>query len=150
MITSKVLFDTNVLVYHQNKDDFFYQYSRQSHQKVWEGKITGVIASQNFLELSAVLTNTHPTKYPLSIQNVASEIEKYLKSGFFKIIYPNSDTLNIYLDLIRKYRLSHYRKIFDVFLVATMLSNDVNTILTANVKDFNFAEIKTIDLTAVK
>jgi len=150
MSTSSVLFDTNVLVYNQDKDSSYYKDAYFYHKKVFKGEFQGVIAVQNFLEFSAVITSPFHVIRPLSVKSATLEIEKYQSNDTFHIIYPNDSTISVFLDLLRKYKVRNSKHVFDVFLVATMLSNHIDTILTANVKDFVFNEIKTIKLTSNK
>lgn len=141
-----IFFDTNILIYNQDQDSSFYQQALDYHQKVMTGKIRGVISSQNLLEFSAVMTNPKKITKSLSQKIVALEINKYLKSPF-TIIYPKQETLSIFVKLIKKYRLSNPKHVFDFFLIATMLSYNITHILTINDKDFLlFKEIKVIKL----
>lgn len=65
----------------------------------------------------------------------------------FKIIRPNEETFKVFIQLIKKYKLKDPRQFFDIYLCATMLSHKVDTILTANAKDFSqISEIKIIPL----
>lgn len=146
MTSSKVLFDTNVLLYNQNRNSLFYSAAFNYHKKVFDGEIKAVISSQNILEFTSVLMNPKITPHPLTKKQVITELENYYKYGSFEIIYPNEETLVIFIELLKKYHLRNHRQIFDIFLVATMLSNGINTILTANDQDFPFKEIKVIEL----
>ena len=57
-----------------------------------------------------------------------------------RIISPDYKTHNIALELIKKHNLSS-NLIFDAYLTATAISNNVYTIATDNVKDFKKFEI---------
>lgn len=87
-----------------------------------------VITQQNLVELSAVLTrrglNTKVT-------------EKYLRSfaEAIPVLKPTADTIEIFLKQIRK-RSIKGSKVFDIYLVATLISNGVNKLYTYNEKDF--------------
>lgn len=140
------LFDTNVLVYNQDRDSLFYNKAASYHQKAIFGEIKTVIATQNLLEFAAVMVNSKKITRPLSQKQTAKEINKYLESACFKIIYPNEKTLNYFIKLLKKYLFKNPKQIFDLFLVATMITNKVKYILTANEQDFQFKEIKVIKL----
>lgn len=58
------------------------------------------------------------------------------------MIYPGPELIEIMIDLLKRHKITK-QKIFDLQLVATMLSNGVNQIYTYNKKDFlKFKEIK--------
>lgn len=148
MKTSKqtILFDTNILVYNQDKDSQFYKFASSFHRNAIEGKIKPVISSQNLLEFSAIMINPKKIIKPLSQKIVALEMKRYVSSGIFEIIYPNLKTVSVFTGLLKKYKLKNPRQTFDLFLVATMISNDIFQILTLNRKDFQFNEINVVEL----
>ena len=142
-----ILFDTNVLVYNQDQDSKFYAQAAMYHSKALSGNVTAVVSSQNLLELVAVITNPERITRPLTQKQVSLEVEKYLSSSSFTVIYPNDNTMTFFTKLLKRYRLKNSRQTFNLFLVATMLSNGIKTILTANDQDFRlFKEIKVIKL----
>jgi predicted nucleic acid-binding protein len=143
----EVLFDTNVLVYVQDKKSGFYDSSLKYHDKALSRKIVPYVSSQNILEMLSVITNPKKVANPLNTKIASDEAEKYTSSSYFKVIYPNRSTFKSFFKLIRKYGLASPYGIFDLFLVATMISNKVKTILTANYKDFELiSEIEVIRL----
>lgn len=147
MKTSEIiLFDTNVLVYNQDRNSKFYQEASAYHNKAFSGEIKGAVTVQNFLEFSAVMINPRKIVRPLTQKLVAAEIRKYIQSRVFNIVVPNEKTLPVFISLLKKYKLKNPRQVFDLFLAATMISNDIFCILTANVGDFAFKEIKVINL----
>lgn len=86
---------------------------------------------------------------PILPKPAFSMIENYSNSPF-RIIYPNINTSSVFSELFQK-RPAKGGKIFDVFLAATMLSNNIPTIITANTKDFEgFLNIKIIDLKSLR
>lgn len=142
-----VLFDSNVLIYNQNINAPLHQQSRNYHEKVLVGEINGVISPQNITEFFAVITSPRRITKPLSPDKALVQIQNYLNpASNFSIIYPNRLTLQIFQELQKSYKVRSQR-IFDVFLVATMLGNNISSILTANTKDFaHYLQIKAIDL----
>lgn len=138
-----ILFDTNILVYSQNKKDPRYQTCQNWIKKSENQKIQGAISSQNIVEFVSVFINlsklTHQTKQEDVIKSLAS-----FQSPIMKIIYPTAQTVSIFNQLLIKNQTTP-KKVFDLFLIATMLSNSVKQLLTYNTKDYvQFPEIKTI------
>lgn len=143
-----ILFDSNVLIYNQNINAPLYQQSKNYHERVLASEINGVVSPQNITEFFAVITSPRRITKPLSPDKALTAIQNYLNpASNFSIIYPNRLTLQIFRDLQKKYKVRS-QKIFDVFLVATMLGNNISTILTANTKDFApfSKKIKILDL----
>ena len=134
-----MLIDSNVLVYSINL-------SSPKHKKAQEflqenlGEL--VVAHQNIFESLRVLT--HPKfPNPMKIDKAIDAIESILSEC--TVISPDYRTHRITLELIKKYSLSA-DKIFDAYLVATALGNDIGIIATDNTKDFKkFKEIKIIN-----
>lgn len=143
MISSKelLLFDTNVLVYAHNKKSKYFNVAYSLLKIVQEGKLKAVVAHQNLLEFYAIVTNPDRVEKPLSQTQAKREVQNYLGSRF-NIIQPNEKTLGLFIELLRAKRVRN-REVFDCYLVATMLSNGVKTIYTANEKDFQkYPEIR--------
>lgn len=144
-----ILFDTNVLVYAHNFDSTFHHYALSIVKDVVEGRLKGVLAEQNLLEFYSIITDHKRVPNPLSPKEARELIKDYLHSPF-EIILPNQETGEILLSLCQENNIKN-GEIFDVYLAATCISNNVKTILTANVKDFkNLAVIKVIDLNSRK
>jgi predicted nucleic acid-binding protein len=139
-----ILFDTNILVYVHNKVSIYHKKAYQLEADVLAGKLPAVLSSQNLIELYSIITNPKKTLRPLPAVEANKVIQDYLDSPF-KIIYPKEGTIEELFELTSSAN-THGGKIFDTFLVATMLSNNVNTIYTNNEKDFlRFREIKVIN-----
>lgn len=133
-----MLVDTNILVHSINADS---PRHRRAQQFI---KFTDdlVITHQNIFEALRVLT--HPTfPNPMKIQKAVNAVLSI--SDKCQIIIPNQETHYLALELIKKHNLSGNR-IFDAYLVATALSNDITDVATDNVKDFQkFSEIEVIN-----
>lgn len=72
------------------------------------------------------------------------EIEKYFRSKTILKIYPGPDIIERSLELLRRYEITR-QEIFDLQLVATMLSNNVTRLYTFNQEDFSkYKEIEVI------
>lgn len=136
-----IVVDTNMLVYATNKSSSHY---KSSNKFLRENFASIVLCNQVVNEYLRVLTHKSfqkPLKMSLAIKNV----EAYKKS-FGSFILPNNNTHSVFIDLINKYELTS-NKVFDAYLVATAISNNVNRLVTFNTKDFEiFDEIEVVDL----
>ena len=139
-----ILFDTNILVYVHNVESPNHQIAYQLESQVIKEKLEAAVSSQNLTELYATITNPSKISKPVIPAEAKRIINDYLNSSF-QIIYPKEDDLKLALSLVSDKKVVG-RKIFDVYLVATMLSNSINTIYTNNDKDFQiFDNIKVVN-----
>ena len=139
-----VLFDTNILVYVHNRASLYHKTAYLLETQVLEGKLQAAISTQNILEFYSTVTSPQKINLPLSPQEAGRVIHDYLASPF-QIIHPHAGDFDraLYFSIERKIK---GRKIFDLYLIATMLSNGIETIYTANDKDFRiFKEINAIN-----
>ena len=136
----KIFFDTNVLVYAHDKDSSFHADSATLLQLVFSGKVKGIIAEQNIIELYRVLTNpVAMRKKPLTPLQAANLISQTYRSGFFEIVYPNSFTTDKVLQLAIDGNVTS-AKIFDTRLAAMILHTNTDYFATHNVKHFKEIE----------
>lgn len=144
-ISDSVLFDSNILIYTHNKASFFHRQAFDLVKAVMGGSIKGVLAQQNLLEFYSTITDSRRVEKPLSAKEALSLVEQYLSSPF-RIIFPSTETIQATLALGYKQNFKN-GKIFDVYLIATMLSNNISSIITVNAKDFkDFPGIKVFDI----
>lgn len=133
-----ILIDSNILV-HAINTRFT---NHKKAQRFINSRDNLVIAHQNIFETIRVITHStfpHPMKIQKAVKAVLS-----ISEGC-RIIIPNQETRYLALELIERHNLSGNR-IFDAYLAATMLSNDIFTIATDNEKDFKkFDEIEVIN-----
>jgi len=142
-----ILLDTNILVYAHNSSSIFHSQSLDTVKDVIEGRLRGLLTHQNLLEFYSIITDRKRVANPLSPEEAQELVNNYLHSPF-EIIFPGQETGEILLSLCQENSIKN-GEIFDVYLAATCLSNNIRTILTANVKDFqNLAGINIIDLNA--
>ncbi len=132
-----ILFDTNILIYIQDKNSQFFHEAFKLHQDVLMGKIVGCITLQNLSEFISVITNPRRVPKALSLMQAKKEVSKYLNSGVFKVIVQNTVTPEVFRLLLKNWQPKTTSQIFDLQLVSTMLSNGVNQIITNNPKDFD-------------
>lgn len=133
-----VLIDSNVIIYSSNTLSSKYEQAVDFRNAGIAGYFRPVISYQNILESMRVLTHTVYNN-PMTSKEAMEHIHSF--RSFCSVIYPLSETLEVYFRLMEKYALTG-NAIFDTYLVATMLSNDIHFIATDNVKDFGrFEEI---------
>jgi len=134
-----MLVDSNILVYAINIDSSKYLRAK----KFLEENIQNLqVAHQNILETLRVLTHKK-FEHPIKIKDAIGAIEGIVKGC--TVISPDHRTHTVTLQLIEKYNISS-NGIFDAYLIATALCNDINIIATDNVKDLGkFEGIKIIN-----
>lgn len=131
ILNTKCLFDTNILVYALDVHSSRYKIAKDFIDNVINGKIEGVLAQQNIIELTNVLIKKLGVEKKSGLQIVHT----YASKSNFNIITPQITTHNRFLNLCLE--LENRRKqFFDLYLAATMLDNEVNQIVTANDEDF--------------
>ena len=139
------LIDSNILVFSHNIASPFQERAKELLFLVLNGEIKGVLSPQNLLEFYSVITNPKRVEKPLLIADVSFLVDEYLTSGDISFIYPKEGTSSRAFSLARKYQIRK-ADIFDTYLIATMLDNDVKIIYTDNDKHFRiFEEIKVIN-----
>ncbi len=127
----KILFDTNILVYAHNTDSPFNQKALELYNTT-ENICT---TQQNLLEFYSVITNDKKVEKPVTDMEAQSLLKFYSDSQKFNIISPNINTIKILNELATQYRFKGV-EIFDIYIVATMISNDISIIYTADTKIF--------------
>ena len=138
-----VLFDSNVLVYAHNLDSPFYLQSRELHQRVIYGELRAAVAFQNLLEFYSVITNPNIVESAKSSDEAKNLCLNY--ATYFEVISPKEIVLGTTLAMAQNQKVIG-RKIFDTFLVATMLANGIDTIYTNNERHFEmFKEIEAVN-----
>lgn len=145
MTTSKrALFDSNVLVYSHQTHSKFHAPARNLLRKALEGEVSLCIAPQVLSEFYAIITSQRRVTSPIQPEQARAEIDAYVRSENIQKIYPNEDSLYLTVDLLSKYRVKE-QDVFDLQLVATMLSNGIYHIYTYNSADFaQFREIEVL------
>lgn len=130
-----MLIDTNILIYSINADS---PKHKQAQKFLKDNETELVISHQNVLEAIRVLTHRSFSK-PMTLKHALKAVLAITKSCF--LISPNQSTYYFAIEFIKNYKLSGNR-IFDAYLAATALSNDITTIATDNARDFKkFKEV---------
>ena len=123
----KYLVDTNILIYALNKTSSLYTKSRKILE-TQNPEAYFIIAQQNLVELTSVLTK----QYKVSLKEAVNTARAF--SEHFEVITPMRDTWEMFTHMAE--RQNKQIAPFDIFLAATMLSNGVERIITANSEDF--------------
>ena len=137
-----VLLDTNILVYAANSSISFNNKASEICGKAMKGEIKACVSIQNLYEFYRVITDPKRVPNPLSETESSKVVMEYINCEKIKKIILKDRTLNLMLKMAVDYKVRGSR-IFDLLLVATMLDNGVNEILTHNDSDFkSFSEIR--------
>ena len=129
--------DANILVYAYNLDSpFNLRASVFLEEDVLTGNIKACLPYQSLYEFYAIMTDPGRVENPVQPEKAKEIIETYLRARNIPKIYPHKSNLRNVLDLISKYNVAK-QEIFDAVLVATLLDNGVNGIITKNTKHFD-------------
>jgi predicted nucleic acid-binding protein len=121
-IYDSVLLDTNVLIYAEDILSEYHQTAKKIRDKSLKGEVFACICPQILSEYYSIVTNSKRVVHPIHPKQALLEIEKYISAEIILKIYPNMNTLEELSKLIEKYKPTG-TLIFDVTLIATMLSN---------------------------
>lgn len=140
-----ILFDANVLVHAHAIHSPFYDVARRLRDQAAQGELTACVSPQVLCEFFAVTTDARRFQPALSPRQAIHEVTTYwTRSGFRKIL-PTERTIARLADLLDHDAVTG-PGIFDVFLVATMMDNQVRILYTQNTKDFSrFTDIQAIN-----
>ncbi len=122
------LVDSNIIIYAINTSSPKHKIGQQFLQ---EKQKTLVLSQQNIFESIRVLT--HP-KFPSPMKSLDAVDAVGRIARILNIIAPVYETAFVAMELIKRHGLVADR-IFDAYLVATMLTNDITEIATDNEKD---------------
>lgn len=140
---SRVLFDTNILVYFLNNASIYHSVSEDLIQKASMGELALYLSVQNLNECLRVIHSPKAFTKPLSRREALEKIESLERLAY--VIYPQSESFTIHKKLFKTYAVG-VRNLYDNFLAATMLSYGIQTLYTHNVKDFKiYKEIEVIN-----
>lgn len=132
---SKLLLDTNVLIYSIDEDSKYFKRSHNLFSEQFELYTT----SKNLSEFLSVITRI--PKNPLSLKDALLVVDDFTKAA--TILYPNDESFLIFQNLLHKYQPTGLQ-IHDYEILSIGLANQVSTIATFNEKDFN--RVKEIEL----
>jgi len=136
---SKVLVDTNILVYGVDEDSAFFKRAR----KILEQKKNQLVTtSKNLIEFLAVTTKS--SGYNLK-NDTALEIVEEIIQGV-EIVYPTQESMAIFLNLMNLYQPKGL-KVHDFEIISIGLANGVREVASFNTKDFK--SVKEISLVEI-
>lgn len=124
-----MLVDTNIIIYAINSNSPKHKLAQEFLKK---NLANLEFAHQNVFEAIRVLTHN---KFSNSMNSTKAQEAVLAISEAGSLISPDETTFYIALELIKKHKLEGNR-IFDAYLAATALSNNVNVVVTDNIKDF--------------
>ena len=145
MTTSEFsLLDTNILVYAADETSPFHRAAVLLRERGLRGEISLCICPQVLNEFFAIITDPKRVSSPIIQKEALLEIEKYFYSNNILKIYPAPQVIEITMDFLKRYEITK-QEIFDLQLVATMLSNNVTRLYIYNQEDFlKFKEIEVL------
>lgn len=125
---SRILVDTNILVYLIDEESAFFERARQVVEK---GEYQLVTTSKNLIEFLAVTTKF--SGYNLSTGTALQIVGEFIDN--FEIIYPSQESLAIFFDLMTRYQPKGL-KVHDIEIISIGLANGLFDVATFNAKDF--------------
>ena len=127
------LIDSNVLISSYDETEEQHERSYALVEKAMNREVEAAVAHQNLLEYLAVVTNPKRVEHPLSPEEALKNIDMYISS--LNVISPKSTTVALLQRLLKAKPVTK-GKVFDLYLVATALDNDIAQICTWNTADF--------------
>lgn len=141
---TKVLLDTNILVYSANPQSEFHLKTSQFLQKLMLSNTKIYIPDKALYEFYRVLSSQVLKKY-FTIEEAKETWRSFAFSPFFETIYSDERILKTTDKLLDKFPDTH---IFDLQIMACGLVFKADTIYTKNLKDFpTNLETKVVDPT---
>ena len=140
-----VLLDSNILIYAEQAEDPHHGAAKSLRDRALAGEIRACISPQVLSEFFAIVTNPRRVSTPLTAEKALENIRNYNRSQKLLKIFPGHHIINRMIALLETHPISG-QNIHDLYLVATMLENDVSFIYTYNVADFaRISEIQVLN-----
>lgn len=141
-VSDLAIIDTNVLVYAADASSEFHSVARAIRDR---DDTALAVTPQILMEFYAIITDPRRVTAPRSGEEARAELEKYIYSPRIVTLHPTHDVLTQVLVLLESHPQVTRQTIFDLFIVATMLGNQVSRIYTFNTQDFiGFDEIEVL------
>lgn len=128
----RCLLDTNVLVALVNRDHKNHLRALKLFDRLFQKEFTGVISSQNLLELASVLVHG----YKQGREVVKKDISRFASDSLIEVVYPDFHTLEKFFSLMGEETGLH---LTDLYLLATAIAFQIEVLVTG---DTDFAKIK--------
>ncbi|HOD39860.1 MAG TPA: PIN domain-containing protein [Candidatus Wallbacteria bacterium] len=142
---NRIFIDTNILISCYDEKRKRHEIAFNFIEKSMNGEYDAYVSVQILNEFARNLMNPVKTSKPLDNETVSELLEEIYGSAI-KILPVSFEGHKRLLKLNSKYNL-YGAKFFDLLIVATMLENDIKTIVTENVDDFeDFKEIKILSI----
>ncbi|UJS16356.1 MAG: type II toxin-antitoxin system VapC family toxin [Candidatus Jettenia sp.] len=129
---SKVLLDTNVLIYSIDKESKYFQ---KAQQLISDINIELFTTSKNLIEFLTVITRIPGNS--ISLEDALTVIQDF--KTITTILYPTEKSYTIFTDLLKKYKPTGLQ-IHDFEIISIGFASQINTIATFNSKDFEKVE----------
>lgn len=136
---SKILVDTNILVYGIDEESSFFKRARKILE---QEKYQLVTTSKNLIEFLAVTTKA--SGYNLKNDTALEIIEEIIQG--IEIVYPTQESMAIFLDLMNRYEPKGL-KVHDFEIISIGLAHGIHEVATFNIKDFK--SVKEITLAEI-
>ncbi len=131
----KILVDTNIFIYSIDEDS---KYFNRSRDFLFKNDIGLYTTSKNLSEFLTVITR-HPQS-SISIQQAIKTIFDF--TNFITVLYASQSSYKIFINLLKHYKPTGL-KIHDFEIVSIGLANNISTLATINIKDFeDISEVK--------
>lgn len=131
----KILLDTNILVHSYNKASPYQRRASDVVRRAVRGEMKACIAPQILYEFFAVVTDHRRVEHPLSVGEAVDICLDLWECREIERVNPGGLAAREVFKLAREFKLSK-GGIFDCVLAVTAKENDVETIYTQNVADF--------------
>ncbi|MGM0506065.1 MAG: type II toxin-antitoxin system VapC family toxin [Bacteroidota bacterium] len=136
---SKLLIDTNILIYGIDQDSQFFERARNILDSSKQELTT---TSKNISEFLAVVTKANG--YGLSTA-LALEILHEIIEGI-EVLYPSHESMAIFLDLLDRHQVNG-QNVHDLEIAGIAIAHGVKKLATFNTKDFeSIKEIRLINV----
>ena len=132
---SKLLLDTNVLIYSIDEGSKYFQKA----QDIFSKQLELFTTSKNLSEFLSVVTRI--PKNPLSLKDALIVINDFIK--IMTVLYPDEKSFLIFQNLLQKYGPVGLN-IHDFEILSIGLANQITAIATFNEKDFK--KVKEIEI----
>jgi predicted nucleic acid-binding protein len=143
-IESNIFLDSNILIHATLIDFDAEKYVNCSSvlQVLNDNENNVFISTQILREFYSIVTNSNIVKKPLTPEQANIRIMDFMLD--YEVLPINNSIIEQLLILTQKYQIKG-RKVHDTTIAATMIQNNIFTVMTYNKKDFeNFKEIKVI------
>jgi toxin-antitoxin system PIN domain toxin len=138
------LLDTNVLVYALDSDSPHHATSAMLLANAENPNAGLCVAPQNLAELLAIVTDPRRVAKPRSIETAVEAVRQLMALPGLVLLPVPLDVCHRLAAIVQKYTVKGQR-VFDAFLVATMLGNGITRLWTFNASDFApFMEIEAL------